>query len=96
MSSERDIEALLELIDALRKIAKPRVKPEDVLNEDYATKIAKFINILWQNLKIPEDLKSKLIEMILDYILRAVLRVRPPERRECEDNEEYVPRYYIV
>jgi len=95
MSTEREVEALLELVEIIKRLTRPRVKPEEVLTEDYASRIASFINVLWHNLKIPEDLKSKLIEMVLDYVLRAVLRVRPPERRECEDDEE-IPRSYVI
>ncbi len=93
MSVGENVEALSKLIELMRRLAGPKVEPERVLSNDYAMKIAGFVNTLWSNLKVPEDLKNKLVEMVLDYVLRALLGIET--EREGEEEED-IPKSYVI
>ncbi|GEM_PF-5244767 len=90
----RELEELLhKLITAIRQSTQ---QEQQIVNEDFAKQIVSFINTLWQGLRIPEDLKARLVEMIVDYTLRATLRVSPRKRKENEDNSQYIPSTYFI
>ena len=83
--TEQEIElALQQVIELIRKLSTTRIeKPQDIVNEEFAN---------------CEDLKSRLIEMIVDYTLRAVLRVKPARKRENSEQEQQstVPSKYVI
>ncbi len=92
--SYKDIEELLQrIIVTLRQHVR---REQQIVNEDFAKQIVNFVNILWEGLRLPEDLKARLLEMIVDYTLRAALRVSPRKRKENEDDSQYIPSTYFI
>ncbi|NPA22706.1 MAG: hypothetical protein GXO23_00205 [Crenarchaeota archaeon] len=94
MSEVDQIGRIGKMIEELKRTLEDMNRRTNIINEDFASAIARFVNTLWTSLKVPEDVKIRLLEMTLDYVLRAALRVRYPSRTSCNDSD--LPREYVI
>ena len=93
MSQLSSEDKVVKLSNILRQVYKLRLEYiNSVFDPEVAKKISDFINILWSNLKIPEDVKVRVIENIVDCVLRATLglKVRKTRKESEEDEEKYI------
>ncbi len=93
---ERELlEELVAKVVTLLKQCRER-QTHALVSEEFAKNIVTFINTIWQGLKVPEDLKARLLEMIVDYTLRAALRIGPRKKKEEDSDQQYVPSMYFI
>ncbi|NPB00870.1 MAG: hypothetical protein GXO10_05795 [Crenarchaeota archaeon] len=93
MSEVDNLAKIVKMIDDLKRSIENMEKRTNIVSEEFALSIAKFINTLWMTLRVPEDVKVKLLELTLDYVLRAALRVRYPAKTTCEED---IPKEYVI
>jgi len=86
MSNDLEVEKYLNLFKEFNKLK--IIHLSDLFNEEIAKKIANFINTLWLNLKIPEDAKVRVIENVVDLVLRSILELKVKRKRRDEECEE--------
>ncbi len=89
---EIDTGKIVKMLEDIRRSIED-INRRDIISEDFALSIARFINILWSSLKVPEDVKVRLIEMTLDYVLRSTLRIKYPAKTSCEED---IPKEYVI
>ena len=86
MSNDLEIEKYLNLFKEFNKLKILHLS--DLFNEDIAKRIANFINTLWINLKISKDAKIRVIENVIDLVLRSILELKVKRKRKEEECEE--------